>query len=113
MPGKQLYLRWSENERRSAPRAGLEDEAVFHCAGRDYILTARDVSETGLGAEPAAGVTAQTEGSVEFHLAPAELPIACRCRVVYALDGEGIGIEFLDLSDDVRSALRYFARKSN
>lgn len=113
MPGKELYMRWGEGERRAAPRAGLEDEAAFHCAGRDYILTTRNVSESGLGAESGAGVTAQTEGSIEFHMSPLELPIACRCRVVYATDGEGIGIEFLDLSDQARSALKFFVGKSN
>lgn len=113
MPGKQLYMRWSEDERRAAPRAGLEEEAVFQCAGREYILTTRNVSETGLRAEPEPGVFSATEGSLEFHLAPGELPVACRCRVVYAMDGEGIGIEFLDLSDEARAALKHFVSESN
>ncbi|MGH9433604.1 MAG: PilZ domain-containing protein [Terriglobia bacterium] len=40
-------------------------------------------------------------------------PVSCRCRVIYSVDGRGIGVEFLDLSDESRRVLKKFVAGSN
>ncbi|MGH9353036.1 MAG: PilZ domain-containing protein [Terriglobia bacterium] len=109
MTDKPLYMRWAEDERRGFRRAEFTHEVSLQCAGREYILTARDVSETGIGTGPAAGLEAQAEGCLECP----GFPVACRCRVVYSAEGEGVGIEFLDLSEESRMVLKNFVDEAN
>lgn len=106
---KRLEVSWAEDERRTFRRAPCEGEVALRCAGREYILAARDVSEGGLGASPAEGIQAPVEGSLETTL----LPAACRCRVVYSTEGEGVGIEFLELSEESHLVLRHFVENAN
>ena len=109
MTEKHPYTRWPEDDRRAFPRAGITGEVALQCAGREYILTARDVSVGGVGTEPVAGIEAPVEGSLEFQ----EMPVACRCRVVYSIEGKGLGIEFLDLSEESRLALKNFVDEAD
>ncbi|MGH9401484.1 MAG: PilZ domain-containing protein [Terriglobia bacterium] len=102
-------MRWAEDERRVFRRAEFTGEVSLQCTGREYILTSRDVSEGGIGTGPVPGLVAPAEGSVEFL----EVPVACRCRVVYSAQGEGVGIEFLDLSDESRIALKNLVDEAN
>lgn len=111
MTEKHPYTRWPEDDRRAFRRASITGEVALQCAGREYILTACDVSVGGVGTEPAAGIEAPLEGSLEFQ----EMPVACRCRcrVVYFIEGKGLGIEFLDLSEESRLALKNFVDEAN
>lgn len=106
---KRLEVSWAEDERRTFRRVPCEGEVALRCAGREYILAACDVSEGGLRASPAEGIDAPAEGSLDFSLVPA----ACRCRVVYSTQGEGVGIEFLELSEESHLALRQFVENAN
>lgn len=104
---------WAENDPRRYPRASWDGEAVLQCSGREFILTARNVSEGGMRAESEADLPVSTLGFVSFELKPGGLPLVCRCRVVYAIDGKGVGIEFLDVSDEARWTLKSFMDETN
>lgn len=106
---KRLEEHWAEDERRAFRRADYTGEVALRCAGREYILAARDVSEGGVGASPAEGIPAPEDGSLELAL----VPVACRCRVVYSTQGEGVGIEFLELSEESRLAIKNFVDDAN
>ena len=103
------FTHWTDDDRREFRRAPAAEEVALRCAGGEFLLTARDVSEGGLGAAALDGLEAGAEGSVEFI----SFPVACRCRVVYSIHGKGLGIEFLDLSEESRAALRNFVKGAN
>lgn len=104
---------WSESDQRRRPRAAWGGEAILRCAGREFILTARNVSEGGMQADSEFELPVSALGLVSFQLSPGNLPLACRCRVVYSIDGKGAGIEFLDVSDEARWVLKSFVDGAN
>ncbi len=104
---------WTESDQRRHPRAGWDGEAILRCSGQEFILTARDVSEGGMRAEAESELPVSAQGFISFQLSPGNLPLACRCRVVYSIDGRGVGIEFLDVSDETRWTLKSFVDKLN
>ncbi|MGH9406281.1 MAG: PilZ domain-containing protein [Terriglobia bacterium] len=102
-----------EDERRRSPRRPFTGEAWLHCEGREYILTARDVSVSGMGIAPASEPCSGSSGAISFCLDSGGLPLACRCRIIYSADGRGLGVEFLELSDEGRTALKNFVDAAN
>ena len=104
---------WSESDRRRRPRAAWGGEASLQCSGQEFILTARNVSEGGMQADSEFELPVSALGIVSFQLTPGSLPVACRCRVIYSIDGKGAGIEFLDVSDEARWTLKSFVDEAN
>jgi c-di-GMP-binding flagellar brake protein YcgR len=102
-----------ETEQRKSPRSPMRTEIACRCAGREYVLLSRDVSTGGFGAQYEAGFVATSEIGASFQPGPEYPQIACRCRVVYSLEGRGIGVEFIELSEQSRRALEKFVDAAN
>jgi hypothetical protein len=102
-----------EEERRKYARAEFEANITFQCAGQEYVLMAHNISAGGLQVDSNALLFPQMEGAISIPLQPGHAPLACRCRVIYSVEGRGIGIEFLDLSDESRLVLNNYVRDSN
>lgn len=113
MAAKEPLSSASERDQRKYQRVPLSAEALVQCAGREYLLTSRNLSLGGMQANPQPDLPASVEGFISFHLKPEDLPVACRCRVIYSIDGRGVGIEFLDLTDDLRLMLKNFVDEAN
>ncbi|MGH9470302.1 MAG: PilZ domain-containing protein [Terriglobia bacterium] len=101
------------DERRRFARVPLSTQATLEWAGQEYILASRNISECGMGADAAEGLPPQTEGLISFNLKPEDVPLVCRCRVLYSTDGRGAGIEFLELSEESRLILKHFVDQAN
>lgn len=113
MAAKEPLLPAQEKDLRKYQRVPLSAEALVQCAGREYLLTSRNLSLGGMQANPQPDLPASVEGFISFHLKPEDLPVACHCRVIYSIDGRGVGIEFLDLTDDLRLMLKNFVDEAN
>ncbi|HLI30430.1 MAG TPA: PilZ domain-containing protein, partial [Terriglobia bacterium] len=104
---------WMESDQRRHPRADWGGDAILYCSGQEFILTAHNVSEGGMLAEAERELPVSAQGFISFQLKPGKLPLACKCRVVYSIDGRGAGIEFLDVSDETRWTLKNFVNEAN
>jgi PilZ domain len=102
-----------QQEQRRYPRANFDSDVMLQCAGQEYVLMAHNISAGGMGLDPNPELSPRSEGSVSIPLGQGEAPLACRCRVVYSMEGRGIGIEFLDLSEESRLVLNNLVRDSN
>ncbi|MGH9358443.1 MAG: PilZ domain-containing protein [Candidatus Acidiferrales bacterium] len=109
----EAWLNQTEGDQRRYPRTDWSEEAILQCSGREYILAARNISEGGMGAESCTELPASALGFVSFQLKAEGLPLACRCRVIYSVHGKGVGIEFLDVSEEARWMLKSFINKTN
>lgn len=107
---KQLEF---DSERRKHARAEIESEVVMEFSGQEYVLVAKDISAGGLSTSPNHEIKDTSEGIATFAIGADRQPVSCRCRVIYSVDGRGIGVEFLDLSDESRQALKKFVDESN
>jgi hypothetical protein len=103
----------TDEDKRKYPRAEFDSNVMFQCAGQEYVLMARNISAGGLQLDSNMEISPQTQGAVSIPLQPGYPPLACRCRVIYSVEGRGIGVEFLDLSDDSRLVLNNFVRDSD
>jgi hypothetical protein len=103
----------SHEEKRKYPRTDFDSNVLFQCAGQEYVLMAHNISGGGLRVDSDPDLAPAAEGTVSIPLRPGNAPLACRCRVVYSLEGRGIGIEFLDMSDESRLALKNFVDDAN
>lgn len=74
---------------------------------------ARDISAGGLRLDSSPELPQEAEGSMSIPLTAGKPPVACRCRVIYSIEGRGIGVEFLDLSEESRLVLDNFVRESD
>jgi c-di-GMP-binding flagellar brake protein YcgR len=101
------------SDRRRFARTEVDAGVVMEFSGQEYLLVAKDVSAGGLSASPHNGITESSEGTATFVLGDEHQQVSCRCRVIYSSDGRGIGVEFLDLSEESRQALNKFVDESN
>jgi hypothetical protein len=100
-------------EKRKHPRAEFDSDVFLQCAGQEYVLMARDISAGGLGLHPDPALRQDAVGAISIPLIPGQAPVACRCRVIYSVEGRGIGVEFLELSDESRLVLNNFVHESS
>jgi PilZ domain len=103
----------TDEEKRRYPRAEFDSNVMFQCAGQEYVLMARNISAGGLQLESSADLSPQTEGALSIPLESGRPPLACRCRIVYSVEGRGIGVEFLDMSEESCLVLNNFVRDSD
>ena len=100
-------------ERRKYPRAAVESEVAMEFSGQEYVLVAKEISAGGLRTSPHDEIPESSEGIITLTVGDDRKPVSCRCRVIYSIDGRGIGVEFLDLSDASRQVLIDFVDESN
>jgi c-di-GMP-binding flagellar brake protein YcgR len=102
-----------DHDRRKYARAEYNANVLFQCAGQEYVLMARDISAGGLRLDSNPELPPEAEGAMTIPLRADNPPVACRCRVIYSIEGQGIGVEFLDLSEESRLVLNNFVRDSD
>lgn len=81
--------------------------------GRERILVTRDVSAGGVFVSTTSPFPSGLEVALLFHLKPTDSPISCRGRVVYALEGLGMGIVFVDLNEESRCRVQKFVDEAS
>ena len=95
----------SEIERRRYPRAHPATEVHCELLGNEELFTIRDLSAGGAFIETPQPLPAASEVTVSVHLRPQDPLVTCSGRVVYSLDGVGMGIEFFDVSGELGRAV--------
>jgi len=101
-----------EIERRQYRRVQLITQVRCETLSCDALLLTRDVSVGGLFIKSVRPLPANSEVSLTFNLKPSEPAITCRGRVVYAVVGLGMGIQFSDLTEEARQVLQRFVDES-
>ncbi len=95
-------------EKRQHRRAKLMTEVRCEALGRNDVLVTRDVSAGGLFISAKRPFAKESEVALYFRLKPAGPVITCRGRVVYSIDGMGMGILFIDLNEEDRHTVQKF-----
>jgi hypothetical protein len=102
-----------EAERRRYPRLRPATEVHCELLGSDELFIIRDVSAGGAFIETPEPLPAASDVKVSFHLRPDDPLVNCSGRVVYSLEGVGMGIEFHDVTGALGRAVRKFLDDAN
>lgn len=100
-------------EKRKHRRVNLVTEVRCEALGVEKILVTRDISEGGVLVSTTRPFPDESDVVVSFRLKPAERAVSCRGRVVHDLAGLGMGIAFLDLSEDDRRRVQKFVDEAD
>ena len=73
--------------------------------GLDEIFVSRDVSAGGLFLKTPNPLVAGSTVDLTFAVSPEGPDLACSGRVVYSLPGVGMGIQFLDTTGQIETAI--------
>lgn len=93
-------------ERRLSKRDRNALEVRCESFGIDEIFVSRDVSTGGLFLNTPDPLVPGSHVDLSFRANPEGPEIECSGRVVYALPGVGMGIQFIDPKGEVELALR-------
>ncbi len=99
--------------KRQYRRAKLVAQVNCEALGKEDLMVTRDVSAGGLALSAKKAYPLGSEVAVSFQLHPSGQPISCRGKVVYSAEGMGMGIQFIDLSEESRQALQKFIDEAN
>lgn len=97
-----------EIDKRQHRRARLVTQLKCEAVGRDEILLSRDVSVGGMFVTAKDPFPQDSEASIIFRLTPVDPLISCQGKVMYSIQGVGMGIMFTDLDDETRKSLQKF-----
>jgi c-di-GMP-binding flagellar brake protein YcgR len=97
-----------EVERRQYRRVKLVTQVHCEAMSHNEIMVTRDVSLGGMFINVKSPLPIDSELSLTFRLSPTEPAIACRAKVMFSRVGLGMGIKFLDLSQEAQQALQKF-----
>jgi hypothetical protein len=97
-----------EIEKRQHRRAKLVTQVQCEALGREGIMVTRDVSVGGMFVSTKNPFPRDCEVALSFRLRAADSPLSCKGKIVYAIRGMGMGIEFAGLSEEARQALQKF-----
>jgi PilZ domain len=92
-------------ERRLRKRDKAALEVRCESFGLDEIFVSRDVSTGGLFLNTPDPLVPGSQVELSFSVTPEGPEIECPGRVVYALPGVGMGIQFIDARGEVEMAL--------
>ncbi|MFQ5723629.1 MAG: PilZ domain-containing protein [Terriglobia bacterium] len=95
-------------DRRTAKRASLVTQIRTSSGGQTLVGYSRDISIGGVFVETEDPPEKGSELALRFRLAPDSPIREARATVVYRLPGEGMGLRFLDLPDELRQAIEQF-----
>ncbi|MFZ0963619.1 MAG: PilZ domain-containing protein [Terriglobia bacterium] len=107
--GPQLAEAWVE--RRQYRRVRLVTQVHCHALERHEMLVTRDVSVGGMFINVQNPLPVDSDLSLTFRLDPAQPAITCRAKVAFSRNGLGMGVQFLDLSFDLRQMIQAFVDK--
>ena len=97
-----------EVERRRYRRVKLVTQVHCQSMGRTEVMVTRDVSEGGMFINVKNPLPLNSELALTFRLGPTAPAIACHARVMFSQANLGMGIKFLDISEESRETLRKF-----
>jgi hypothetical protein len=97
-----------EIEKRQHRRAQLLTQVQCAALGRADLMLTRDVSVGGMFVTAKNPFPADSEVALSFRLRAGDPPISSQGKVVYSVQGMGMGITFVDLSEATRQALQKF-----
>ncbi len=97
-----------ELPRRQYRRVVLVTEVECEALERKEVMVTRDVSAGGMFVTARYPLPIDSYLTVTFRIRLKDAPITCRARVRYTQPGVGMGIQFLDLSDEARDKLQKF-----
>lgn len=100
-----------EKRRHKREKAALEVQCASF--GIDEIFVSADVSGGGIFLNTPSPLASGSDVELSFRLSPDGPNIACSGRVVYALPGVGMGIQFLDARGEIDMALKSPGEASN
>ena len=92
-----------EKRRHKRSKAALEVQCASF--GIDEIFVSSDVSGGGIFLNTPSPLASGSDVELSFRLSPDGPDIACSGRVVYAVPGVGMGIQFLDARGEIEMAL--------
>jgi hypothetical protein len=95
-----------EIEKRQYRRVRLVTEVRCEPLSRDELLLTRDISVGGLFLNCKDPLPKGSEVALSFHLRPGGPVVNCHGKVAHSLAGVGMGIQFLDLSEEPRQAIQ-------
>lgn len=99
-------------ERRQYRRVNLVTQIKCESLGREELLATRDVSVGGLFVKVRKPLPRDSEVTLTFRLPSTQQSIACRGKVMYPVEGLGMGVQFFDLSPETRGLLQKFVDES-
>ena len=102
-----------EIEKRQHRRAKLVTQVQCEALGRESIMVTRDVSVGGMFVSTKNPFPQDCEVALSFRLRAADSPLSCRGKIVYAIPGMGMGIEFAGLSEEARQVLQKFVDEAD
>jgi uncharacterized protein (TIGR02266 family) len=102
-----------EVEKRRHRRASLVTEVKCDPSGKDELLVTRDVSTGGLFIITKKPLPMDSSVSLSFNLGDGHPLISCRGKVVYSMQGMGMGIQFMDLPDESLQSLQKFVDEAS
>ena len=108
MEGEGREFITPEIERRQHRRATLVTQVRCETLDREDLFVTRDVSTGGAFISTKDPYPRGSEVSLSFRLTPVDPPITCRGNVLYSLKGVGMGVQFLEVSEEVYAALQTF-----
>ncbi len=100
-------------EKRQHRRAQLVTEIRCKTSGREQLLVTRDISVGGVFVTSKKPLPHGSEISLSLRLGPSDPAISCHAKVVYSVKGLGMGVQFLDLSEDARQAIQKFVDEAD
>ena len=95
-------------DKRQHRRATLITQVRCDALQRQGLMVTRDISVGGMYVNDKDPFPADSEVTTMFRLEPTSELLTCRGKVAYAIKGMGMGISFIDLSEEVRQALQKF-----
>ena len=102
-----------EIEKRQYRRVKLITELGCEAMGREEVALSRDISVGGMFVTAQTPFPQNSEIALSFRLKSGEPLISCRGKIMHATKGMGMGVMFLDLSEEVRRTLREFVDEAN
>jgi c-di-GMP-binding flagellar brake protein YcgR len=105
--GSQQYVT-PEIDKRRHRRANLITQVRCDALQRQGLMVTRDISVGGMFVNEKDPFPADSEVTTLFRLEPTSDLLTCRGKVAYAIRGMGMGISFIELSEEVRQALQKF-----
>ncbi len=95
-------------EKRQHRRAKLITHVRCEAMNREGLLVTRDVSIGGMFINTQTPLPLESAVRLAFSLGSGIPPILCNGKVVYSMQGLGMGIEFADLNEESRQSLEEF-----
>ena len=113
MPQEALEKAQPIVERRKYRRVRLTTQVQCAALGRKDTLVTEDISLGGLLIATKTPYPANAEIDLSFSLPPAGPHISCRGQVGYTIEGCGMGVRFVELSEESHLALKRFVDEAD